>query len=58
MKCPICNAPSLQEFTPFCSQHCKNIDLVKWLNEDYRIPVNNPEDEEKVEIPTKIDQDS
>ena len=24
---------------PFCSTRCKQIDLGKWLNEQYRIPV-------------------
>lgn len=58
MTCPICHQPTQPEFAPFCSRHCKNIDLLKWLNEDYRVPVNNPEDEEKTEIPLKIVSDT
>lgn len=54
MTCPLCNTPSRKEFAPFCSRHCQNIDLLKWMNEDYRIPVNTYEDEEKVEIPNDI----
>lgn len=30
---------------PFCSTRCRQIDLGKWLNEDYRIPTDvAPED--------------
>jgi hypothetical protein len=28
---------------PFCSARCKTIDLGRWLNEEYRVPVQ-PED--------------
>ncbi|MBX3457190.1 MAG: DNA gyrase inhibitor YacG [Candidatus Paracaedibacteraceae bacterium] len=38
MSCPICQKPSAPEYSPFCSKHCKNIDLLKWLNEDYKVP--------------------
>jgi endogenous inhibitor of DNA gyrase (YacG/DUF329 family) len=32
---------------PFCSPRCKQVDLGKWLNEEYRVPVpdDSPEDE-------------
>jgi endogenous inhibitor of DNA gyrase (YacG/DUF329 family) len=44
--CPICrkavvaraNNPSF----PFCSTRCKSVDLGKWLNEEYRVPVETP----------------
>ena len=28
---------------PFCSARCKTVDLGRWLNEEYRVPVQ-PED--------------
>jgi len=37
-KCPICSKPATDEFRPFCSKRCADIDLGRWLNEDYRIP--------------------
>ncbi|MBT6093867.1 MAG: DNA gyrase inhibitor YacG [Rhodospirillaceae bacterium] len=37
-KCPICSKGSTTEFRPFCSKRCADIDLGRWLNEDYRIP--------------------
>ena len=43
--CPICGeevAPrSTNKAHPFCSGRCKSIDLVKWLNEEYRVPAPN-----------------
>jgi hypothetical protein len=41
--CPICEAPvpprDDNESFPFCSSRCRLIDLGKWLDEDYTIPV-------------------
>ena len=35
------------EFRPFCSDRCKQIDLGAWANEDYAIPTTpSNEDEE------------
>ena len=36
--CPVCGKPHLQEHAPFCSRGCKDRDLLKWLDEGYRIP--------------------
>jgi endogenous inhibitor of DNA gyrase (YacG/DUF329 family) len=42
-RCPICNKPAAPRAVniaaPFCSARCRQIDLGKWLNEDYRVPV-------------------
>ncbi len=60
--CPICkkeikanaNAADvpveLRSVPPFCSARCKQIDLNKWLAEDYRVPTNQKSaDEEEIE---------
>lgn len=36
--CPQCGKPTEQKFRPFCSKRCADLDLGKWLNEDYRLP--------------------
>ena len=36
--CPVCEKPQAPEFKPFCSQGCKDRDLIKWLDEGYRVP--------------------
>lgn len=39
-KCPICGAPTDSQANadfPFCSEHCKDIDLGNWATEKYKI---------------------
>ena len=36
--CPLCGKPPSSEHTPFCSRGCKDRDLLRWLDEGYRIP--------------------
>ena len=38
-RCPICGKPTLGSFRPFCSAHCRRVDLDRWLGEAYRVPV-------------------
>lgn len=38
--CPICEAkPAAEAFKPFCSQHCADLDLGRWLRGGYTISV-------------------
>lgn len=53
VRCPSCGKPGKAEHRPFCSVRCANLDLGRWLNEDYRIQSEeepdldaNPLDEE------------
>lgn len=43
MKCPICKKPVEwnNPQMPFCSERCQLIDLGKWADEDYRVPVDS-----------------
>lgn len=36
--CPICNRKAIRDFHPFCSKHCADVDLNRWLNGSYAIP--------------------
>lgn len=36
--CPLCGKPSQVEFAPFCSQGCRDRDLLNWLGDAYRVP--------------------
>tara|TARA_Y100000588_G_scaffold357234_1_gene414214 strand:+ start:118 stop:273 length:156 start_codon:yes stop_codon:yes gene_type:complete len=38
MKCPICSKNNLEEFKPFCSKRCSDIDLSRWASETYVVP--------------------
>ena len=41
--CPICGKPAQQEYRPFCSKRCADVDLQRWFTGAYAIPVAEPE---------------
>jgi uncharacterized protein len=45
-KCPICGAPTEQQYRPFCSRRCADVDLSRWLRGAYAIPVEDDADED------------
>ena len=42
--CPICARKSTPAFHPFCSRHCADVDLNRWLKGAYAIPAVEPPD--------------
>jgi len=49
IQCPRCGKETGTEANrhrPFCSEHCKLLDLGKWLEGSYRIPTNTAEEDE------------
>ncbi|WP_112323903.1 DNA gyrase inhibitor YacG [Oceanibium sediminis] len=48
MSCPICDKPTDKTYRPFCSRRCADVDLGRWLSEDYRLPA-----EEEADDPTE-----
>jgi uncharacterized protein len=42
--CPICKKPSHVKFHPFCSNRCAQVDLGRWLNGSYAVPVIEDDD--------------
>lgn len=44
--CTICGKPQTEAYKPFCSQGCRDRDLLQWLGEGYRIPAGPAEQEE------------
>lgn len=49
MACPICQKLTVDKYTPFCSKACQTRDLLHWLTEDYRVPVQEMPEEEALE---------
>ena len=43
--CPLCSKPSVEQYRPFCSKRCADVDLNRWLSGVYRVPVEDSEDE-------------
>ena len=37
-KCPICGKPRSEDYRPFCSKHCADVDLGRWLGGRYVVP--------------------
>lgn len=48
MTCPICKRDTVEQFRPFCSKRCADVDLGKWLTGAYAIPSDDPEDAEDI----------
>lgn len=48
VNCPRCATPVMwstsNPWRPFCSEHCKTMDLGAWASESYRIPVVEMDD--------------
>jgi len=36
--CPLCGKPASAGHKPFCSQGCRDRDLLNWLGDGYRMP--------------------
>jgi endogenous inhibitor of DNA gyrase (YacG/DUF329 family) len=36
--CPICGRPANEAARPCCSRRCADVDLGRWLTEQYRVP--------------------
>jgi len=56
ISCPRCAAKvvwsSDNPWRPFCSEHCKMMDLGAWASESYRIPVVEYDDIAEEDLPT------
>jgi hypothetical protein len=37
-KCALCDKLVVEKYSPFCSKHCADIDLGRWLKGQYAIP--------------------
>jgi endogenous inhibitor of DNA gyrase (YacG/DUF329 family) len=48
--CPSCGkkfAPDTSTGLPFCSERCRLIDLGRWLDENYSVPIQRDEEDEE-----------
>ncbi len=46
-RCPICGKPNVPAHTPFCSQGCRDRDLLNWLGGAYAVPGPPADPEER-----------
>jgi len=47
--CPICTKTSVQKYHPFCSSHCANVDLNRWLSGRYAVPMVEDDEYDQVD---------
>ena len=48
--CPICGKPAAEANRPFCSRRCADVDLNRWLNGVYAVPVEEADDEDGLPV--------
>jgi len=65
MRCPICKTPVEEprpgagpSHFPFCSDRCRLIDLGRWLDGKYQIPVDEEDEDEDSPPPPVPPSDS
>jgi len=55
VNCPRCGAPvewtPEHRYRPFCSKHCKLIDLGAWAAESYRVPIEKRDKDDEAADP-------
>jgi endogenous inhibitor of DNA gyrase (YacG/DUF329 family) len=55
--CPLCNKTAQARFRPFCSQGCRDRDLLNWLGDAYRVPGGPAELELEQNRPAGVDSE-
>jgi len=53
--CPLCGKTEQSAHAPFCSQGCRDRDLLNWLGDAYRVP--GPPAEESEIAPDGLDSE-
>jgi endogenous inhibitor of DNA gyrase (YacG/DUF329 family) len=56
--CPLCGKPAAAAHRPFCSQGCKDRDLLNWLGDAYRVPGQPADPEVSAGVQDGLDRDS
>lgn len=54
-KCPICHSPAAENYLPFCSKRCADIDLARWLGGAYTVPVVELDEKDLDELERFVD---
>jgi len=56
MTCPICKKQTDDNYRPFCSKRCADVDLGKWFNGSYASPAEEIDPEEAAELAKFLSQ--
>lgn len=55
--CAICGRPAIEEYRPFCSKRCADVDLSRWFSGVYAVPAEVEEDDELAPPPPANDDE-
>lgn len=55
--CSLCGKPVVAEHAPFCSQGCRDRDLLNWLGDGYRVPGPPVEDPDVLAVAARSDDE-
>lgn len=53
VRCAMCGKvfeSATNQFVPFCSERCQQLDLGRWLTEQYGLPADDPSEETAEDI--------
>ncbi|MCI4661496.1 MAG: DNA gyrase inhibitor YacG [Neomegalonema sp.] len=56
--CPICGARRDPHFRPFCSKHCADIDLGRWMLGRYAVAAVEEDDPDRADLAPRSDEDA
>ena len=56
--CPVCQKPASAATAPFCSTHCRNVDLNRWFTGSYAVPAVELDDVEMAELEQSTDSET
>lgn len=56
-QCPICKTAAVQDYRPFCSKRCADIDLGQWASGRYAIPTDEAPDHPVPPVGRNLDED-
>lgn len=51
--CPICGKPGVEDFRPFCSKHCADVDLGRWMTGAYATPLVEADEEDEESLDSR-----
>ena len=54
-RCQICGRVQAEEYRPFCSARCADVDLQRWLSGGYAIPAVASDEDDSHDRPAEDD---
>jgi len=56
-RCPICGAGTVPRYRPFCSKRCADLDLGRWFNGSYTVPVVELDESDLADLDAASEED-